>query len=100
MVPVSELSARAQLNGSSALGLPLRVRHSSARIAQRSWSRQRPPIFRLRGEKPSRLKPAPRARAIEVDDADRAMLSIASGEWDQAQVAAWLRDHLLPPTDP
>jgi hypothetical protein len=25
-----------------------------------------------------------------VDDAERAMLWIASGEWDQAQVSAWL----------
>jgi death on curing protein len=34
-----------------------------------------------------------------VDEAERAMLSIASGEWDQAQVAAWLHDHLIPATD-
>jgi death on curing protein len=35
-----------------------------------------------------------------VDDAERAMLAIASGEWDQAEVAAWLRDQLVPSTDP
>ena len=35
-----------------------------------------------------------------VDDAERAMLAIAAGEWDHAQVAAWLREHLAPSTDP
>ncbi len=35
-----------------------------------------------------------------VDDAERAMLAIAAGEWDQAEVAAWLRDQLVPSTDP
>jgi death-on-curing protein len=31
-----------------------------------------------------------------VDDAERAMLSIASGASNQTQVAAWLRSHLVP----
>ena len=35
-----------------------------------------------------------------VDDAERAMLSIASGASDQTQVADWLRSHLRPSTDP
>jgi hypothetical protein len=34
-----------------------------------------------------------------VDDAEQAMLSIASGAWDEAQVAAWLSKHLVPCTD-
>jgi hypothetical protein len=43
-----------------------RARQFSARIAHRSWSRQRPPILRYRGENPSREKPAPRASAIDA----------------------------------
>lgn len=36
-------------------------------------------------------------RMPEVDDAENAVLAIASGDWDQDDVAAWLRDHLMPP---
>lgn len=32
-----------------------------------------------------------------VDDAERAMLAIASGEMSEAEVAVWLRKHLTPP---
>lgn len=31
-----------------------------------------------------------------VDDAERAMLAIASGEWDRDATAAWLADHVQP----
>ena len=41
-----DLRATAQLISSDAPAAPLRARHSSARIAHRSWSRHRPPIFR------------------------------------------------------
>jgi death-on-curing protein len=34
--------------------------------------------------------------APSVDDAERAVLSIASGEWDEAQTAAWLRPRIAP----
>ncbi len=37
---------RCQKGPSGWSGAPVRVRHSSTRIAHRSWSRQRPPIFR------------------------------------------------------
>ena len=33
-----------------------------------------------------------------VDDAEHAVLSVASGEWDEAKFADWLRGHLTPPT--
>ena len=32
----------------------------------RSWPRQEPPIFKYRGEEPSREKPAPHANAIDA----------------------------------
>jgi len=32
-----------------------------------------------------------------VDDAERAVLAVASGEWDYAQMSAWLREHLRAP---
>ncbi len=31
-----------------------------------------------------------------VDDAERAVLSIASGEWDEAETASWLRPRIGP----
>jgi death-on-curing protein len=33
----------------------------------------------------------------DVDDAERAVVAIASGEWDHQQMAAWLRDRVQPP---
>jgi death on curing protein len=32
-----------------------------------------------------------------VDDAERAVLAIASGDWQEEQSAAWLRERLSPP---
>jgi death-on-curing protein len=32
-----------------------------------------------------------------VDDAERAVLAIASGEWDIAEFAEWLRGHVAQP---
>lgn len=32
-----------------------------------------------------------------IDDAERAVLAIAAGEWNEAAVAEWLRGHLTPP---
>lgn len=32
--------------------------------------------------------------APTVDEAERAVLAIAAGQWNQDQMAAWLRDHL------
>lgn len=32
-----------------------------------------------------------------VDEAERAVLAIAAGEWDEARTATWLRNHLTPP---
>ena len=32
-----------------------------------------------------------------VDDAERAVLAIASGDWNEDDMAAWLRDHLRQP---
>ena len=32
-----------------------------------------------------------------VEDAERAVLAIASGEWNEHALASWLRDHLRPP---
>ncbi len=32
-----------------------------------------------------------------IDDAEHAVLAIASGEWDEAQTASWLRPQLAPP---
>lgn len=29
-----------------------------------------------------------------VDDAERAMVSVASGQWDESRMATWLRQHL------
>jgi death-on-curing protein len=34
-----------------------------------------------------------------IDDAERAVLAIAAGEWDEAQTAVWLARHLAPPID-
>jgi death-on-curing protein len=34
-----------------------------------------------------------------IDEAERAVLAIAAGEWDEAQTATWLRQHLAPPID-
>ena len=34
-----------------------------------------------------------------VDDAEHAVVSIASGEWDEAQTAAWLRTRIAPGVD-
>lgn len=33
----------------------------------------------------------------DVDDAERTVVSIASGEFDEAATAEWLRQHLIPP---
>jgi death-on-curing protein len=30
-----------------------------------------------------------------VDEAEQAVLAVASGEWDEARTAEWLRDHLI-----
>jgi death-on-curing protein len=35
-----------------------------------------------------------------VEDAERAMLAIASGDWDEDQMATWLRERLIPPDQP
>jgi prophage maintenance system killer protein len=32
-----------------------------------------------------------------IDEAERAVLSVASGEWDEERVAGWLRTYLMPP---
>jgi len=32
-----------------------------------------------------------------IDDAERAVLAIASGDWTQEDMGAWLREHLVPP---
>jgi death-on-curing protein len=32
-----------------------------------------------------------------IDDAEHAVLAIASGEWDEARTASWLRPQLAPP---
>lgn len=34
----------------------------------------------------------------DVDDAERTVMAIASGEIDEAETADWLRQHLVPPT--
>lgn len=33
-----------------------------------------------------------------IDDAERAVLAIAAGEWDEAATAAWLREHVIQPS--
>jgi death on curing protein len=33
----------------------------------------------------------------DVDDAERAVLAVASGEWGHEQMSSWLRDRLEPP---
>lgn len=33
--------------------------------------------------------------APTVDDAEQAVLAVASGEWDEARTAEWLREHLV-----
>jgi death-on-curing protein len=35
----------------------------------------------------------------DIDEAERAVLAIASGEWDETAAANWLRDHLAPPAE-
>jgi death-on-curing protein len=35
-----------------------------------------------------------------VDEAERAVVAIASGEWDEVQVASWLRDRIEGPAGP
>ena len=35
-----------------------------------------------------------------VDEAERAVVAIAAGEWDEARVASWLRDRLEGPHGP
>jgi death-on-curing protein len=32
-----------------------------------------------------------------IDDAEHAVLAIASGDWDQSEMATWLRSHLAAP---
>jgi death on curing protein len=32
-----------------------------------------------------------------IDEAERVVLAIASGEWDEAAASDWLRDRLAPP---
>jgi len=32
-----------------------------------------------------------------VDDAERAVLAVAAGDWNEARMADWLRQHLAPP---
>lgn len=34
-----------------------------------------------------------------VDDAERAVLAIAAGDWREDEMASWLRDRLTPPAD-
>jgi death-on-curing protein len=34
-----------------------------------------------------------------IDDAERAVLAVASGEWDEDAAATWLRDFLAPPEE-
>jgi death on curing protein len=34
-----------------------------------------------------------------VDDAERAVLAVASGDWNQGEMAAWLRKHITAPGD-
>ncbi len=35
-----------------------------------------------------------------IDDAETAVLAVASGEWDEAATAQWLRSHLRPVEEP
>lgn len=35
-----------------------------------------------------------------VDEAERAMLAIAAGEWDHERISAWLKAHLKPASPP
>lgn len=37
------------------------------------------------------------SRAPSIDDAERAVLSVASGEWDEERTSVWLRGHLAAP---
>ncbi len=34
-----------------------------------------------------------------VDDAERAVLAVASGDWNQGEMATWLRKHITAPGD-
>jgi prophage maintenance system killer protein len=36
----------------------------------------------------------------DIDQAERSVLVIASGEWGEEATADWLRRHLAPPTSP
>jgi death-on-curing protein len=36
-------------------------------------------------------------RVPSTDEAERAVLAIAAGDWDEARTADWLRHHLKPP---
>jgi prophage maintenance system killer protein len=36
--------------------------------------------------------------APEVGDAERAVLAVASGDWDHRQMADWLRERVQPPS--
>lgn len=38
------------------------------------------------------------AKAPSVDEAERAVLAIAAGQWSEQRTADWLREHLAPPT--
>ena len=33
-----------------------------------------------------------------IDEAERAVLAIAAGDWHEDDAARWLRQHLVPPT--
>ena len=34
-----------------------------------------------------------------VDEAERAVLAVAAGEWDEERTSAWLRERIAPPSD-
>jgi death-on-curing protein len=38
--------------------------------------------------------------APDIDEAERAVVAVATGDWDHPQMAAWLRDRLQPATTP
>lgn len=37
------------------------------------------------------------ATTPSVDDAERVVLAVAAGDWDETRTAGWLREHLAPP---
>ena len=43
------------------------------------------------------LNESPWSSYPSVDEAEQAMLAVASGEWDEAAVASWLHDRVEPP---